>query len=112
RANICVGRGQTIALTGPVVMELLAGARSGEAAASMRDHLLTFGFLPVVGLSDYEASASIHRACRQAGEAVRSQIDCLIAAVAIRNGVPVLHADTDFDVIARHSELLIEPVTA
>ena len=35
---------------------------------------------------------------------VRRLIDCLIAAVAIGAGVPVLHRDDDFDV-ARHTEL-------
>ena len=35
-------------------------------------------------------------------------IDCLIAAVAIEADVPVLHADTDFDVLARHTQLRVE----
>ncbi|MGZ5294241.1 MAG: PIN domain-containing protein [Actinomycetota bacterium] len=37
-------------------------------------------------------------------------MDCLIAAVAIREGATVLHADRDFDVIARHTDLRIEPL--
>jgi predicted nucleic acid-binding protein len=32
---------------------------------------------------------------------------CLIAAVAIRNDVPVLHHDADFDVLARHTPLRV-----
>ena len=39
------------------------------------------------------------------GETVRRLIDCLIAAVAIRSGAPILHRDGDFDVLARHPEL-------
>jgi predicted nucleic acid-binding protein len=35
--------------------------------------------------------------------------DCLIAAVAIRNGVSVLHRDRDFEVIARHTDLKVLP---
>lgn len=31
--------------------------------------------------------------------------DCLIGALAARNGVPVRHADTDFDVLARHTDV-------
>ncbi len=34
-------------------------------------------------------------------------MDCLIAAVALRAGTPVLHKDVDFDVLARHTELRI-----
>ena len=32
-------------------------------------------------------------------------MDCLIAAVAIRERAHVLHRDRDFDVIARHTDL-------
>ncbi len=35
-------------------------------------------------------------------------IDCLIATLAIRADVPVLHAGADFDVLARHTGLQIE----
>ena len=37
--------------------------------------------------------------------AIRSSVDCLIAACAIRNGVPILHSDRDFDAIARFTPL-------
>ena len=38
---------------------------------------------------------------------IRSMLDCLIAAVAIRQGIPVLHSDRDFDALARHTELRV-----
>ena len=38
--------------------------------------------------------------------------DCLVAAPVIRAGASILHKDRDFDVIARHTELRIEPVAA
>ena len=38
-------------------------------------------------------------------ERVRRLIDCAIAAVAIRDQAPVVHADVDFDVLARHTAL-------
>ncbi len=36
---------------------------------------------------------------------IRSSTDCLIAAIAIRNGVPVWHRDRDYDVIAKFTAL-------
>ena len=45
--------------------------------------------------------------CRREGETVRKLMDCLIAAIAIRAGVPILHNDADFDALARHTELRI-----
>ncbi len=42
----------------------------------------------------------MYRACRRQGVTVRSSVDCLIAAVAIRRDIPVLHLDRDFGAIA------------
>jgi len=94
-----------ILVTEPVVMEVLAGARSEGHAMRMRTALLAYPLAKVFGLDDYETAAAIRRACRAGGEAVRSTMDCLIAAVAIREGATVLHLDRDFDAIARHTEL-------
>ena len=57
---------------------------------------------------DYEDAAALYRACRRSGETVRKLIDCLIAAIAIRTDLPVLHADADFDVLARHTPLRLD----
>ncbi|HEX9123048.1 MAG TPA: PIN domain nuclease [Actinomycetota bacterium] len=99
-----------IAVTEPVIMELLAGARSKRELAAVRRHLLAFPLLRVGDLVTFERAAAVWRTCRRAGEPVRDTFDCLIAAVAIREGASVLHADRDFDVIARHTGLPIEPV--
>ena len=58
--------------------------------------------------TDYEQAAALFRTCRRGGETVRKLIDCLIAATAIRLGATVLHADSDFDVLARHAGLQID----
>jgi predicted nucleic acid-binding protein len=41
----------------------------------------------------------------RAGVTIRSGVDCLIAACAIRRGLTVLHDDRDDPAIARISEL-------
>ena len=40
---------------------------------------------------------------------MRKLIDCLIAAVAIREQARVLHNDRDFEVLGRHTRLRPEP---
>jgi len=45
------------------------------------------------------------RPCRRGGETVRRLVDCLIAAAALSADVAVLHDDSDFDVLARHTAL-------
>lgn len=86
----------------PVVMELLAGCGTEEASTRVQRMLARFEILDVEGLADFEDAASIQRTCRRRGETVRSMIDCLIAAIAVREGRPLLARDRDFDVIARH----------
>lgn len=97
-----------LATTEIVVMELLAGSGSLTAARALRSRLLAYPLIALSGLVDFEEAASIYRTCRQSGEMVRSLTDCLIAAVAIRSDVPLLHQDADFRSIARHSELRLE----
>lgn len=98
-----------VAVTEPVVMEMLAGARSRADLIETRQLLLGLPMLLVGGLDTYERAADIARTCRLHGETIRRGFDCLVAAVAIREGVSVLHADRDFDAIARHTELRVEP---
>lgn len=99
--------GDEIAVCDPVRMEVLAGARSERHLSDLR-RLLARGSLIPTGILDYDEAASIYRTCRRSGETVRKLIDCLIASVAIRTDSSILHADVDFDVIARHCALRIE----
>ena len=94
--------------TDVVVMEILAGARDDEHHDRLRRLLARCEYVPVEGLADYEAAAALYRACRRAGETVRALTDCLIAAVALRANVAVLHSDRDFEVLARHAGLRAE----
>jgi predicted nucleic acid-binding protein len=95
-----------IATCHPVRMELLAGARSEQHLNDLRG-LLARGSLLPTGPADYEDAAALYRTCRRGGETVRKLVDCLIAATAIRASVPLLHADSDFDVLARHTSLQV-----
>jgi predicted nucleic acid-binding protein len=43
----------------------------------------------------------IYRQARRAGLTIRSSVDCLIAASALRHGLTIVHCDRDFEAIAR-----------
>jgi predicted nucleic acid-binding protein len=94
-----------LATTESVAMELLAGVRSAAENLRVQATLAGCRTYAVTGPHDWEQAAAIFRACRAQGSTPRTQIDCLIAAVAIRAGVPVLTADEDFEAIARHTPL-------
>ena len=98
--------GDAVATCDPVRTEILAGARDDAHLQSLR-RLLARGSVLPTGPADYEMAASLYRTCRRRGETVRKLIDCLIAAVAIREGVPILHADGDYEILARHTPLRI-----
>ena len=97
-----------IATCDPVRMEVLAGARDEHHLQQLR-RLLARAAVIRTGPIDYDGAAALYRTCRREGETVRKLIDCLIGAVAIRADVSILHADADFDVLARHTNLRIEP---
>ena len=93
-----------IATCDVVRMEVLAGARDEAHLHELRRLLARATHLPTEPL-DYENAAALYRSCRQQGETVRKLVDCLVAAVAIRAGVPILHHDQDYDALARCTAL-------
>lgn len=99
-------------VTEVVVMELLAGTQGASATREVRRRLAGVPVLPLKGLPDYETAAALYRACRRGGETVRSLTDCLIAVVVIAAGATLLGADRDFEVLARHTPLRLEPLAA
>ena len=101
--------GSQLATTEVVVMELMAGVSAPRNRKRLRDTLLSLPLLRLRGLSDFEAAADLYRACRAKGASLRGLSDCLIATVAVREGASVLHNDRDFEAIARHSRLKLEP---
>lgn len=98
-----------IACCDPVRMEVLAGARDEMHLRQLRGLLARATTLSTTS-TDYETAASMYRACRRRGETVRKLVDCLIGAVAVREGIAVLHLDADFEVIARHTTLRNHPL--
>jgi len=53
----------------------------------------------------FEDAVKLYREARRSAMTIRSSVDCLIAACAVRNGATVLHVDRDFTHLARISDL-------
>jgi predicted nucleic acid-binding protein len=98
----------SLATTDVIVMEVQAGAKNLGHLENLKRLLNGCHLLPVRGLADFEDAAALYRSCRIQGVTIRRLNDCLIAAVAIRTGVSVLHADRDFDLIAGCTSLRVE----
>ncbi|MEE9415298.1 MAG: PIN domain nuclease [Acidimicrobiales bacterium] len=92
-----------VAVTEPVVMEVLAGARTDHREHELRRLMQRFTLLRFDPTIDFEAAARIYRMCRRTGVTPRGMIDCMIASVALRHGANVLAADPD---LARVGEVI------
>lgn len=90
-----------IAVTEPVIMEVLAGARSDAREADLRRLLLRFHLHPFDAATDFDGATRVYRRCRQAGVTPRGLVDCMIAAVALRYQATLLARDSDLDHVAR-----------
>lgn len=95
RLTALIADGAALAVTEPVVMEVLAGARDDTRADDLRRLLLRHTLLPFDAASDFDAAVRIYRQCRRAGVTPRGMVDCMIAAVAWRSDSVLLCRDVD-----------------
>ncbi len=90
-----------LAITEPVMMEVLAGARTDEREEELRRLLLRFDLLQFDSSADFDGGVRIYRRCRQVGVTPRGLIDCMIASVAQRLGATLLAHDSDLTRVAK-----------
>ncbi|MCP9489338.1 MAG: PIN domain-containing protein [Solirubrobacteraceae bacterium MAG38_C4-C5] len=89
-----------LAVTEPVVMEVLAGARDDKREAALRRLLRRFDLLRFDAVTDFDAAVRLYRRCRATGVTPRGMVDCMITAVALRHRAAVLAQDADLDRMA------------
>ena len=90
----------------PVVQEVLQGFDQESDFRRAREAMWS---LPMVesplGPDVVSEAVDLYRRARRAGITVRSSVDCLIAACALRHDLAVLHVDRDFTNLAKVSQL-------
>ena len=91
---------------GPITQEVLQGLRLDAYTDGIRQAFLAIPCLcDPIRLDTFLEAAEIYRHGRRNGYTIRSSTDCLIAAIAIENSVPVWHRDRDFRFIAKYTRL-------
>jgi predicted nucleic acid-binding protein len=97
----------------PVVQEVLQGFQHEADYRLARGSMLA---LPIVEAplrtEVFLDACELYRSARRAGFTVRSGVDCLVAACALRHGLIVAHRDRDFDLLARVSPLRVRSLGA
>jgi predicted nucleic acid-binding protein len=101
RLSELIAADHPVAVTEPVIMEVLAGARSDAREADLRRLLLRFHLYHFDAAADFDGAVRIYRRCWQSGITPRGLIDCMIAAVAWRQQATLLACDADLDRVAR-----------
>ena len=90
----------------PIVQEVLQGFRDERAFRLAREAMLALPIVESPLRSDLvEEAVDLYRRARRAGFTVRSSVDCLIAACAVRHQLTVVHRNRDFASIAEVSPL-------
>ncbi len=90
----------------PVIQEVLQGFRQEPAYRLAQEAMFALPCVESPMPADlFVEAAGLYRAARRQGYTVRSSVDCLIAACAIRHDLEVMHHDRDFKHLARVSPL-------
>ncbi len=95
----------------PVIQEVLQGFDDQRAYQVAREAMFAFPIVESPITEDvFLRAIDLYRTARRAGITVRSSIDCLIGACAIRHSLTVLHRDRDFDGLAQISRLAVRRI--
>jgi predicted nucleic acid-binding protein len=91
-----------------IYQEVLQGVRTEKDFNKVKKYLDTQRFYSLKDEKESFASAAkIYFRCRKKGITVNSTIDCLIAQTTIENNLYLLHNDSDFDNIAKVTDLKV-----
>ncbi len=96
-----------VGLTDVVLTEILQGVHDDRQAGRVERRMRAFDIFRLQDLEDFTRAAALYRRARGRGVTIRRTLDCLIASVCVREDVPLLHADSDFDRLAACTPLRV-----
>ena len=99
-----------VAITGIIQLELLGGTKSEHEYSRLKARLEALYFVES-GKAVWDFSSKLAFDLRRKGITI-PHTDIFIAAIAIKENAVLLHADSHFDLISRHSALKVESFTS
>ena len=94
-----------VLLTPTILQEVLQGIRDDAQYRHIKDILSYFTTLQLSPIAAAVGSADLYRSLRKKGLTIRKSNDCLIAFYAIEFSTTLVHSDSDFDLISKHTKL-------
>lgn len=92
-----------VAIAGPILVELIQGARTEKEKDDLKGKIRGLHWLQITN-DHWHRSADLSFNLRRKGITI-SAIDSLISTIALSYNCQILHKDSDFDLIAKHSDL-------
>lgn len=100
-------RDEEICTCATIIQEVLQGVREDSKFESLRLQFLNMVIFTADQVQVAMEAASLYRLVRKKGVTIKKPNDCFIAWYAINNKVKLLHNNSDFDLIAEHTELKV-----
>ena len=97
---------EDICICGIILTEVLQGIREKSEFRKTKELFNAMIFLPMP-YAVFLGAAEIYRTLRRKGITIRNSVDCMIASVAIKNDIRLLHNDRDFTPIEKHLGLKV-----
>jgi predicted nucleic acid-binding protein len=94
-----------VLLTPTILQEVLQGIREDAQYRQIKDILSYFTVLQLPPVQAAIGAAELYRGLRKKGLTIRKSNDCLIAFYAIEFSTPLVHLDSDFELVSKHSKL-------
>ena len=94
-----------VLLSPTILQEVLQGIREDTQYQQIKDILSYFTTLQLPPTQAAIGAAELYRSLRKKGLTIRKSNDCLIAFYAIEFATPLVHSDSDFDLISKHTKL-------
>ena len=105
-----IERGE-LAMTEPLMLEMRYSARDAEDFARLAEEL---DALPLLKLDESAVTRAMDAQAQLAADRAVSHrvkpVDLLVAGVADRHRAAILHYDSDYDLIAEHTDLSFESI--
>jgi predicted nucleic acid-binding protein len=94
-----------VLLVPTILQEILQGIRDDGQYQHIKEILSYFTVLQLPPVQTAVGAAELYRLLRKKGLTIRKSNDCLIAYYAIEFSMPLVHVDSDFDLIGKHTKL-------
>jgi predicted nucleic acid-binding protein len=96
----------TVAIADIIFLEILQGFRNDKDYIAAKKRLLLLDIYSIFNATMVEACAESYRTLRKKGITIRKTNDVIIATFCIKNRIPLLYLDRDFDPFVKHLGLI------